>query len=193
MKLLVPFLVIISILLTACGTEPEVTGNTAAETQLERLEKLQRIYDIDPQKEQEGRFMTGLEVNDIVSGNTYTLEDLNDKIVVIETFSVGCSACIEGIKEYNELYEKYDGEIEFVYIGMNEFDTKEDVLATKEEYGGKDWIWTTFTSDYLEFFEEYNIYANDQTFVLDHGQIISYADSFKTPVSIIDEAVAAVI
>lgn len=193
MKFIIPFLVIISVFLAACGSDTEVTGAATEESQLERMARLQRIYDIDPQKEQEGRFMTGLVVDDLVTGKSFTLEDLNEKIVIVETFSVGCDSCIKGIGEYNVLYDKYDGKIEFVYLGMNEFDSAEDILATKEEFHGRDWIWTEFTQDHLDFFDEYNIYANDQTFILDHGQIIGYADSFKTPVEVIDEAIAAVI
>jgi len=191
MKGVIAFLILVSVLLAACGS-PEPTGNTAAENNLDRLARLEKIYSIDPQKEQEGKQLGDVHFDDIISGKTNHLDEIG-KIVIVETFSVGCPSCAELIKEYNVLYDKYGDDIEIIYLGVSEEDTKDAILEIKELYNGRDWLWVEFDPELTPFYDDINMYTNEQTFVIDKDLVIKYADSFKTPMSKIEAAITELI
>jgi len=163
--------------------------STIKTTQTDNADLLDRIYNTDPQRKFIGEDMIDFKFTDIITGNTYSLkEDFKDKVVVIETFSVGCPACAEGIGNYNKLYDKYGEKVEIIYLDISEFDTKNEIVSIKQQYNGRDWKWVDFQQALKPFFEKYNIYANDQTFIVKGGKI-AYADSFKVPISRIDKVI----
>ncbi|MFL9843028.1 TlpA family protein disulfide reductase [Flavobacterium rhizosphaerae] len=58
-----------------------------------------------------------------MDGNTYTMESLKGKAIVIDFWFVTCAACIEEMPELNTMKEKY-GTDEVAWFGIT-FDTKE--------------------------------------------------------------------
>jgi len=161
------------LLLVLIGCSSSENGNTA----------LDRIYDTDPQRVYIGEAVADIHFLNIVSGEQIHLDDLyKNKIVIIETFSNGCPACVEGIKKYNPLFDTFNDELELVYLGIEPTDTAEAILTTKEENGGGNWIWTAHQGNLIPFYEQYNLHFNDMTMIIDTSGKIVYADSFTVPV-----------
>ena len=160
--------------------------STAKTTQTNKVDAAERIYNLDPQRKLIGQSVDDLHFKDILSGKTFHLDsDFKDRVVIIETFSIGCPACAEGINNYNKLYDKYGDDIQIIYMDINELDTKEAILDIKDQFNGRDWIWLDVQGSLLPFFDKFNIYANEQTFIINEG-VIAYADSFKVPLSRIE-------
>jgi len=179
----------LTILLAACSSGQQTTG--AATGTEDRLSQLERLYSLDPARDYIGQKMDDIHFRDLVSDKTYHLEeDLAGKVVILETFSVGCPSCAEGIKNFNKLYDKYGDKIQIVYLGISETDTKESILNIKESYDGRDWIWTKYAGNLIPFYDQYNIYANEQTFIIGKDGTVVYADSFKFPFDKMDTEIA---
>lgn len=188
MKFIIAFLVVISVFLAGCSGNSATGAATSTE---DRLTNLDRIYNLDPAREYIGQEMGDVHFKDLVSDETYHLqEDFAGKVVIIETFSVGCPSCAEGIKNFNKLYDKYGDKIQIIYLGILERDTEESILGIKESYDGRDWIWTKYAGNLLPFYDQYNIYANEQTFIVGKDGTIVYADSFKFPLERMDAEIA---
>ena len=181
----------LSILLAACSgntTTGATTGNEDFLSQIDRLSKL------DPAQEFIGQQIDDVHFRDLISDKIYHMNaDLAGKVVIIETFSVGCPSCAEGIKDFNKLYDKYGDKIQIVYLGILDRDTKESILNIKEQNNGRDWIWTKYSGSLLPFFDKYNIYANEQTFIIGKDGTIAYADSFKYPIEKLDGEIAKLV
>lgn len=58
------------------------------------------------------------------------LNTLSQKIVLINFWSEGCSACVEEMPKYNKLYETYKNQM--TIIGINIGSKKEDVIKVKK-------------------------------------------------------------
>lgn len=191
LKKLLLIIVILSTLLfvSSCNTK---SSSATSKTVSDPLEK---IYNSDPQRRFIGQTIveTDLPLKDIITGKTYTLNDLKGKPTIIETFSVGCPACAEGIKNYNYIYDKYKDKISIIYLNINPSDTADDILKIKEQYNGRDWIWVKFEGHLTQFLEKYDLIGNDKTLILDKGGTIAYADSLSAPVSRIENALIKVI
>lgn len=142
------------------------------------INAVDRIYNLDPQRDLIGQTIGDFHFVDIITNEQIHFMELN-KVVMIQSFSLGCPACVKGISDYNELYDNYD--IEVIYLDINPDDSVEDIKATKEEFNGRDWIWAEYQGSLLPFYEEYNFRANDMTIIMDETGKIVYADSFSVP------------
>jgi thiol-disulfide isomerase/thioredoxin len=158
------------------------TGCTTAVKSNENVEKLStadRLANLDPQKVLVGTEMGDYHFQDSINKNQVHIDELfQDKVLIIQSFSNGCPACVDGISEYAELYEKYEGRIEILYMDINHNEDADVVREVKETYGGGNWIWTHYQGSLLPFYEEYNFNVNDMTIIVDKGGRIAYADSF---------------
>ena len=185
---IITILAALSLLLAACSGNQATGAATSTE---DRLTQLERLYNLDPAKDYIGQQMGDVHFKDMITGKTFHLEeDLAGKVIVIESFSVGCPSCAEGIKSYNKLYDKYGDDIQIIYLGILDRDTEESILEIKESYNGRDWIWVEFAGNLLPFYDQYNIYANEQTFIIGKDGTIVYADSFKFPFESMDAEIA---
>lgn len=89
--ILVSLLLVLTVTaLAGCQGKKDVT-DTAVNDPTERL------YDLDPQRQFIGANVDPVEFNDLITGQTFRLSDLSDKIIIFESFSVGCPACAEGL------------------------------------------------------------------------------------------------
>lgn len=155
---------------------------------------IDRIYSLDPQRNFIGETVDDFHFIDIITNKQIHLDELyKDKIVFIQSFSVGCPACVQGIIDYNYLYDKYKGKIEVIYMDINPDDSKEVILNAKEEFNGKNWLWAKYQGSLLPFYENFNVKMNDMTFILDKNGKIAYADSFSVPLSRLENALKEII
>ena len=158
---------------------PPTSGKVISEDPVER------IYNLDPQRKYIGKVLSDLEFEDVVSGKTIKLSDLSDKVIIMESFSVGCPACAEGIKNYNQIYDTYGDEVQIIYLNINPADSSEDILNIKQRFNGRDWIWVKYSPKIDGFYSEYGINGNDITYMIKNN-IIQYADGLSAPLSRIE-------
>lgn len=174
-KTLLGLLILTSVFLSAC------TSNVIKTTNTEPAKfSVDKIYDLDPQRDFIGQKIGDSHFVNIITGSQVHLDEIyKDKVLMIQSFSNGCPACVRGIVEYNEFYEEYD--IEIIYMDINPGDTVETIIATKEDFNGKDWVWANYQGSLLPFYEEFNFVVNDMTIIVDKSGTIVYADSFSVP------------
>jgi thiol-disulfide isomerase/thioredoxin len=176
----------VTLITTGCSTVDQ-----AAE---ESDSAVERIYNLDPQRKFIGQKVENFHFIDLVTNNQLHAEQLfKDKVVFIQSFSVGCPACVQGIKDYNYLYDKYSDKIEVIYMDISPDDTKEIILGTKEEFNGKDWLWAEYQDSLFTLYTAFNIRNNDMTFLVDKNGIIAYADSFSVPLARLENALLELI
>jgi len=155
----------------------------------EKVDPIERIYNLDPQRKIIGMAISDLHFVDSIENKQIHIDEVyKDKIVMIQSFSQGCPACVQGIKEYNYLYDKFGDKIEVVYMDIDPNDKAEDVQGVKTQYNGGDWLWTHYQGSLLPFYEQFNFYANDMTIILDRQGNVAYADSFSVPTSRLENA-----
>ncbi len=155
---------------------------------------IDRIYSLDPQRKFIGQEIEDFHFIDIITNKQIHLDEVyKGKVLFIQSFSVGCPACVQGIKDYNKLYDKYKGKIEVIFMDINPDDSKKLILNTKEEFNGKDWLWAEYQGSLLPFYENFNVKMNDMTFILDKNGRITYADSFSVPMSRLENALREII
>lgn len=147
-----------------------------------------RIYESDPARKMIGTTVEDIAFDDLVSRRKVQLAELQDKVVVIESFSVGCPACAEGIKKYNALYDRYAPKMQIVYLNINPADTALDIFDIKVNYEGRDWIWVKHSPELAPFLSRYKLNENDMTYILKNNQIV-YADSLNAPAERIEGAI----
>jgi len=159
---------------------PQISGVTTENP-------VERIYNLDPQRKYIGKVVSDFEFEDLVSGEIIKLSSLSDKVIIIESFSVGCPACAEGIKNYNQVYDKYGDKVQIIYLDINPADTEQDILNIKNKYSGRNWIWVKYSPKLDSFFSEYRIGGNDITYMI-KDNTIKYADSLAAPLGRIENS-----
>lgn len=170
-KNILGLLIALLILVSACTSRTNTDPAKSA---------VDKIYDLDPQRDFIGQKIGDAHFLNILTDSQVHLDKVyKDKVVMIQSFSNGCPACVRGIEEYNELYEEYD--IEVIYMDISPVDTIESIIAIKEDFNGKDWIWANYQGSLLPIYEKFNIRMNGMTFIIDKTGTIVYADSFTVP------------
>lgn len=167
-------LLLIALLIFVSACTSSVTNTEPSKSAVDK------IYDLDPQRDFIGQKIGDSHFLNILTDSQVHLDEVyKDKVVMIQSFSNGCPACVRGIVEYNEFYEEYD--IEVIYLDINPDDTIKTILETKEQFNGGDWIWVNYQGSLLPLYEKFNIKMNDMTFIIDKTGTIVYADSFSVP------------
>ena len=100
----------------------------------------------------------------VVSGETLSLSELSGKVVVLNFWATWCQPCKQEIPHFNELYEKYGGEVEVVILNGDTFTTKQGLLdeymnneQNADEYQRYYGNWTDFTCTFARFEAENNV------------------------------------
>lgn len=164
-----------------------VRTNRAAPSRL-LGDPIARIYESDPARKMIGTTVADFAFDDLVSRRKVQLTELKDKVVVIESFSVGCPACAEGIKKYNQIYDRYAPQVQIVYLNISPADTALDIFDIKVNYRGRDWIWVKHSPEMAQFLLRYKLIENDMTYILKNNQIV-YADSLSAPIERVEGAI----
>ena len=112
-------LILAGLLLTACGTSP---STTPPETDTDTPE----WFDI--------------ELTDVQTGETFTMNDYAGKVVLVETMAIWCPNCIIQANEVRNLHEMLGNPEDLVSVSLD-VDVNEDAASLKEySYGyGFDW------------------------------------------------------
>ena len=115
-----PFL-LVSLLMTACNS------TTATFTPL-------------PKPATAVRNWFGIELTDVQTGETFTMNDYAGKVVLVETMAMWCPNCIVQANEVRKLHELLGNTEELVSVSLD-VDVNEDAASLKEytEEVGFDW------------------------------------------------------
>jgi len=184
-RYLVGLLACILLLIAGCSSNQSTDSS---------LSSIDRIYSLDPQRKLIGETVNDFHFIDLVTGEQVHFDEVyKDKVVMIQSFSVGCPACVQGIKDFNYFYDKYGDEIEVIYMDISSADSSELILSTKEQFDGRDWLWTEHQGSLLPFYEQMNFYMNDMTVIVDKSGKIAYADSFVVPLARLENALVETI
>ena len=188
-KYLLIFFAVIALFLLGCSTTSKTIPTSKATTQ----DTIERIYNSDPYRQYIGTQLENHKFADIVTGNTFEIQDFANKVIIFESFSVGCPACAEGIRNYNQIYDKYGDKVQIIYLNINPADTEQDIKNIKQKYNGRDWKWVKFSPEIKDFLLKYDIVGNDITYIVSKDGKIAYADSLSAPVSRIENSIIKVI
>lgn len=131
----------------------------------------------DPAYKRIGTEIPSLLLTDLITGETIDITKLT-KPVVIESFSAACPSCVEGIKDYNLLFDKYGDSIVIVYLDFSAGDTEEEILEVKEQMDGRDWIWVAYSPEIQALYESLGIIGPEQSYLIKEGVVV-YGDSLK--------------
>ena len=185
MKHLAFLLVLLSVLLLAGCTSSQESSNGA--------DVFEKIYASDPQRAHVGKeLQSGYSFVDI-QGNSFTIESLKGKPLVIETFFVSCPSCAQTIKNFRELHDKYGDKITIIYFDINPADTNQDIAELKEKYNGGDWLWVKYDENSASFLQSNGIRGSDITYIVDKKGFIRDAYSIIPPVQRLDKSIAELI
>jgi len=87
-------------------------------------------------------------LTNVNTGESFTINDLKGKVVLVETMAVWCSNCFQQQTQVKALHEKLGMRDDFVSLGMD-IDPNEDAakLQAFVEKNGFDWIYTVSPAD----------------------------------------------
>jgi len=186
-KLFITFVIFVIILLFGLASYYNITTSKTI-----NQDPIERIYNADPYRQYIGTEVENHKFTDIITGNAFEIKDFANKLIIFESFSVGCPACAEGIRNYNQIYDKYGKNAQIIYLNINPADTEQDIKNIKQKYNGRDWIWVKFSPEIKDFLLKYDIVGNDITYIVKDSKIV-YADSLSAPVSRIENSIIKVI
>ncbi len=88
------------------------------------------------------------ELVNVNTGESFTIEALNGKVILVETLAQWCSNCLKQQNQVKALHEILGDREDFVSIGLD-IDPNEDADALKEytTRNGFDWIYAVSTED----------------------------------------------
>jgi thiol-disulfide isomerase/thioredoxin len=86
-------------------------------------------------------FMTSL--IDIHSGDSFTIQDFQGKVVLVETMAIWCSNCLQQQRQVKSLHDALGDRDDFISLAIN-IDPNEDADALQAYTGrhGFDWLYT---------------------------------------------------
>ena len=100
----------------------------------------------------------------VIEDSTYTLSNMNDKVILINFWATWCGPCRMEIPDFNELYKKYsDKGLEILGISIS--DTKDQLINFLKAY----------TIDYPVL---YGNQIDMQKIIIDYGGVYSIPMSF---------------
>jgi thiol-disulfide isomerase/thioredoxin len=80
------------------------------------------------------------EMKDVVSGETFTINDFAGKVVLVETMATWCPTCLKQANEVKVLKEKLADREDVVLVSLDvDLNEDEDVLKNYTAQGGFDW------------------------------------------------------
>lgn len=83
-----------------------------------------------------GEAMPEFTLNDVhhFSKNHFDNSDLKGKWVIMDFWSVGCSACVKSFPKINELQKEFDNQIQFLLVGQNDKKYNSNIEKVYERY-----------------------------------------------------------
>jgi len=170
MKLKMVFIFLILVLIIGCSPKTATQPSQSSGV-------IEKLYASDPARQMLGKELSVFSFVDIVSGKTITSGDLKNKVVLINSFILGCPSCLQEIAKLNTLYDKYGDSVTIIQLDINPKDSAEKILEIKKELNGRDYVWTVAP----EAGQALRMEGPDYTYIVKNGEVV-YADSFVVPV-----------
>jgi cytochrome oxidase Cu insertion factor (SCO1/SenC/PrrC family) len=87
-------------------------------------------------------------LTDVHTGQAFSINDLNGKVVLVETMAVWCSNCFKQQQQVKALHDQLGQREDFVSIGLD-IDPNEDAPQLKSyvEQNGFDWLYAVAPAD----------------------------------------------
>jgi cytochrome oxidase Cu insertion factor (SCO1/SenC/PrrC family) len=130
-KVLLSLVILLAIVLTACGgtaTPDAMTNNTANMT------------------ETPAWFSASL--TDARTGQTFSINDFQGKVVLVETMAIWCTNCLKQQGQVKDLHKQLGARDDFISIGLD-IDPNENTAALKTYVENKsfDWLYAVPSKD----------------------------------------------
>lgn len=117
-----------------------------------------------------------------LDGQSYSLQSLNGKPVVLNFWASWCGPCQTEAPELVRLYDKYKGEIEIYAINVTASDSKQDAKAFADKYG---FTFPILLDEKAEIAKTYGIHPIPTTFFVNgDGIIVDQVTGLIDPVSL---------
>lgn len=90
----------------------------------------------------------GIALTNVRTGETFTIQDLNGKVILVETMAVWCSNCLRQQGQVKELHNLLGERDDFVSIGLD-IDPNEDASKLKDfvDAQGFGWVYAVSPAD----------------------------------------------
>jgi thiol-disulfide isomerase/thioredoxin len=148
-------------------------------TDLEKSQMIQFSDDVNINKEIIGKPAINFIASDLL-GNTYSLDQLKGKLIVINFWFVECKPCVMEIPDLNQLVQKYKNkDVVFLGIALSNKDKIQSFLKSKPfKYN--------IIPDAQDIASKYNILSYPTHMIIDKNSIVIYTNSGLSPTTISD-------
>ena len=131
-------LVIAVLFLSACGAAATEAPISAAVEEMSVSETMEAVVSETEDPAPPAWFSA--EMKDVVSGETFTLNDFAGKVVLLETMATWCPTCLKQANEVKALKEMLADQDDVVLLSLDvDLNEDEDVLKNYTTQGGFDW------------------------------------------------------
>lgn len=124
-KAFIPFLILASLLLTACGAPASIPPSEPVTS---------------PQGATDTPEWFDFELTDVQTSETFTMNDFAGKVVLVETMAMWCPNCIAQANEVRSLHEMLGNPDDLVSVSLD-VDVNEDAASLKEYAEGYGFEW----------------------------------------------------
>ncbi len=108
-------------------------------------------------------------------GNAYKLSDFEGKPVVLNFWASWCGPCKSEMPEFEEAYEKYGEDINFLMVNMTD-GYQETIDSAKKMITDKGYTFPVYYDTDLEAARAYSVYSIPATYFIDEdGYMTAYA------------------
>ena len=156
-KIIIAVLILVFLFLYGCSSQVEAPQNTP----------ILQVQD-DTQTPNTPNWHN-IQLEDVNTGETYTIKELNDKPILLESFAVWCPKCTQQQREIKKFHEEVGDSV--ISIGLNT-DPNEDknTVLKHTQSNGFNWIYSIspseLTSELINEFDLGIIYAPSVPVVL---------------------------
>ena len=113
-----------------------------------------------------------------LEGNTFSLDELKGKVIVINFWFVACKPCVEEIPELNELVEKYEDK-DVVFLGFA-LDNEKRLISFLEKTPFKYHIF----SESKKIIENYGVNSYPTHIIIDQSSAVVFKTSGLSPTTV---------
>ena len=112
-----------------------------------------------------------------LNGNPVKLSDFLGKPVVINFWASWCSACKSGMPAFQQAWETYGDQVEFLMINLTD-NNQETLNSAKEFLAGTDYTWPVYFDTQLSAAMAYGVRGIPVSYFIDaQGSLIAGANS----------------
>ncbi len=154
-NVIITIFILISIFLYGCSSQVEAPQNAPSlqvqdDTQTDNSEEVE-VPEVEDTVEEETQTLKtpdwhNIQLEDVNTGEVYTIGELNDKPILLESFAVWCPKCTQQQREIKKLHEEIGDTV--ISIGLD-IDSNEDknTILKHIQSNGFDWIYSISPPD----------------------------------------------